>query len=96
MQVVKDAEQDFLRYGDEFMTNAVLAPLALADDVASAVDATWKHSLQPFLLNGTDIDTKLLQNEVDRLGNLLGMLTKAGRRDLWGTPEPKAKAEAAT
>jgi hypothetical protein len=95
-RMLKDAQTDLQLYGNEFMTNAVVAPLAMADDVASAVDAALKHTLQPVVLNGMDIDTKLLQMEIDRLTTLFGMITQAGRKDLWGTPEPEAKAGAAT
>ena len=64
----------------------------MADDVVSAFDAALKHAFQPIVLNGMDVDIKLLQNEIDGLTILLGKLTQAGRKDLWGTPEPEARA----
>ena len=95
-QMFKDAQADLRLHGPEFMTNAVLAPLALADDVAPAVADAYSHTYQSVVLNGVDIDTKLLQIEIDRLNALFGKLIQAGRNDLWGTPKSEAKAEAAS
>jgi hypothetical protein len=95
-QMFKDAQADLRLHGPEFMTNAVLAPLALADDVAPAVADAYSHTYQSVVLNGVDIDTKLLQIEIDRLNALFGKLIQAGRNDLWGTPKSEAKAEEAT
>jgi hypothetical protein len=92
----KDAQADLRLHGPEFMTNAVLAPLALADDVAPAVADAYSHTYQSVVLNGVDIDTKLLQIEIDRLNALFGKLIQAGRNDLWGTTKSEAKAEAAS
>jgi hypothetical protein len=95
-RMLANAQRDLQLHGTDFLTSGILAPLALADDLASALEATWKHRLQPVVLNGVDIDAVALQMEIDRLTTLIGMLIQAGRKDLWGTPEDEAKPDTAT
>jgi hypothetical protein len=95
-QMFKDAQTDLKLYGTQFMTNAIVAPLAQADDVAAAFNEGYRNAYQSVVLCGGDVDTKLLQLEIDRLTTIFGMLTVAGRKDLWGTPEDEVKPDTAT
>jgi len=90
-------EKAFAAHGlaaQTFVTYCNLAPLAMAYDV-NALAQKVKALFTKLDFNSPECKSQL--NEiVDGLKELIQALQAAGRKDLWDTPEPKAKAEAAT
>jgi hypothetical protein len=77
-----------------FLESASLAPLAVADSVADAI-----RTVNPRLDNCDLRDPEAerhLQEGVELFRSLLLLFHSAGRKDLWGTPEPTLYAQAAT
>ena len=82
MSNIVRAQGDFSRY-------AILAPLAVADDVAPLVEIAWKQ------LEGGNLDDPnacdALRSKTMTLLRLTAALQTAGRKDLWDLPEPEAR-----
>jgi hypothetical protein len=89
-------------FGDAYQTNSdvfgtyvSLAPLAIAEDVVPLVFKAWE-TLNPFDIETPEFVAANVAKHVEALGDLTRKLWVAGRKDLWGTREEKAKDEAAT
>ena len=70
-------------------TYTTLAPLATADDVLPLLERVQQQVLQELDPDATDAATRI-QAEMKALFTLLKDLQAAGRKDLWGTLEPRA------
>ena len=80
---------NIVRNQGEFSKYALWAPLAMADDVAPLVQLALKQ-----LAGGNDLDDcDALTSKTMMLLRLTAALQTAGRKDLWGMPEPEPKAE---
>jgi hypothetical protein len=71
-----------------FFQAIALAPLATADEIRTAISGFRLRLKDPDTIEDSEYNVKHLSGFLDTLQN-------AGRKDLWGTPEPEAKAEAA-
>jgi hypothetical protein len=74
----------------ELVRYANLAPLATADSVQRIVAEAVTEMAH---LASTEDELPQLQIVIDHVFSLRSSLQQAGRKDLWGTPEPEAKAE---
>jgi hypothetical protein len=81
-------------HGNVFATYVSLSPLAIAEDVVPLVTSTWER-FKELDLSSPELIAANMPEKQKTLGELLRKLQAAGRKDLWGTPEPEAKAEAA-
>jgi hypothetical protein len=86
---------DQVAHGNVFATYVSLSPLAIAEDVVPLVTSTWERFKELDLSSPELIAANMPENQ-KTLGELLRKLQAAGRKDLWGTPEPEAKDEATT
>jgi len=78
----------------QYSNYAAQAPLALADDVLPLVAEATSRLLRTINLR-TPEAANYLDSLAQSMQQLLSKLQTAGRKDLWGTPRPPAKAEAA-
>jgi flagellar motor protein MotB len=76
-----------------FVRYANLAPLATADSVTPLVLESAVRFNEFFAGNP---NAALLTSVITNFNSLRERLQAAGRKDLWGTPEPEAKAEPTT
>ena len=82
---------DQVAHGDVFATYVSLSPLAIAEDVVPLVTSTWER-FKELDLSSPELIAANMPEKQKTLGELLRALQAAGRKDLWGTPEPEAKA----
>ena len=82
-------------HGATFATYVSLSPLAIAEDVVPLVTTTWE-SFKDLDLSAPELIAANMPEKQKALGELLRKLQAAGRKDLWGTPEPEAKTEPTT
>jgi hypothetical protein len=75
----------------DLTTYAALAPLATADDVLPLLTAAADQVFREVNVNAPDA-TDRIQGQLKALRALLNELQAAGRNDLWGDSELKAKA----
>ena|SRR5450759_1794136 len=90
---------DYVAHGNVFATYFSLSPLAIAEDVVPLVKSTWERFRELDLsspLSSPELIAANMPEQLKTLGELLRRLQVAGRKDLWGTPEPEAKAGATT
>jgi hypothetical protein len=78
---------------DSFMTHMCHARLAMANEAFVALEKATKDLLTP---PDPSLSDEALRKKIDAYFDLRNLLSIAGRNQLWGSPEPKAKAEAAT
>ena len=74
----------------QYINQVAIAPLAMADNVIVALKLP-----QPTLIGSTQpdpIEEQQIRQEVSALNDILRTLAEGGRKDLWGAPEPQAKA----
>ena len=95
LKMVEDENPKLAASVKEFTTYATLAPLATADDVLPLLTAINKQVFLEVNFNSPDVASEI-QSRMNPLFALLKQLQDAGRKDLWGTPEPEVKAEAVT
>ena len=82
---------DQVAHGNVFATYVSLSPLAIAEDVVPLVTSTWER-FKELDLSSPELIAANMPEKQKILGELLRKLQAAGRKDLWGTPEPEAKA----
>jgi hypothetical protein len=82
---------DQVAHGNVFATYVSLSPLAIAEDVVPLVTSTWER-FKELDLSSPELIAANMPEKQKILGELLRTLQAAGRKDLWGTPEPEAKA----
>jgi hypothetical protein len=82
---------DQVAHGNVFATYVSLSPLAIAEDVVPLVTSTWER-FKELDLSSPELIAANMPEKQKTLGELLRALQAAGRKDLWGTPEPEAKA----
>jgi hypothetical protein len=75
----------------EYMASMCIATLATGDEALTASLPSNAKIHENYSLDSKE-DQVIL--DIDAFGKLLGALTLAGRKDLWATPETKAKHEA--
>jgi hypothetical protein len=78
---------------DTFGKYLSLSFLAIAEEVAPLVVATWNTFEHSDLSTPESIVANMPAKQA-ALGELLGKLQAAGRKDLWGESEPKAEVQA--
>src|ERR1017187_8235640 len=81
---------DQVTHGNAFATYVSLSPLAIAEDVVPLVTSTWEK-FKELDLSSPELIAANMPEKQRALGELLRKLQAAGRKDLWGTPEPEAK-----
>ena len=81
---------DQVAHGNVFATYVSLSPLAIAEDVVPLVTSTWER-FKELDLSSPELIAANMPEKQKILGELLRTLQAAGRKDLWGTPEPEAK-----
>ena len=81
---------DQVAHGNVFATYVSLSPLAIAEDVVPLVTSTWER-FKELDLSSPELIAANMPEKQKTLGELLRTLQAAGRKDLWGTPEPEAK-----
>jgi|ERR1017187_7160152 hypothetical protein len=81
---------DQVAHGNAFATYVSLSPLAIAEDVVPLVTSTWEK-FKELDLSSPELIAANMPEKQRALGELLRKLQAAGRKDLWGTPEPEAK-----
>jgi hypothetical protein len=85
--------EEFRTIIDSLMTHLCHARLAMATEAFVALERTTKDLLTPPDPSLTD---EALRRKLDAYFDLRNQLSIAGRNQLWGTSEPKARAEGAT
>lgn len=79
----------------QFGNATVQAPLAMADDVLALVNEAM-GKLPRLIDLRSQQGAAFMDDLAATMGRLETRLQVAGRKDLWGTPEPEAKVEPAT
>lgn len=87
--------QRFEGFVNEFIRYSNLAPLATADSVVAALAQVESDVFGQIDFASPDCEAKAIEAKL-ALESLLLKLYASGRRDLWETSEPGAKAEAVT
>jgi hypothetical protein len=92
LQVIKDLHE----VAKDFILHVRLAPFAVADEVSQLAREAIKEITTDESVVRSAAFQSSLESKMRKLVELQLQLQKAGRKDLWDTPEEKAKDEAAT
>jgi predicted pyridoxine 5'-phosphate oxidase superfamily flavin-nucleotide-binding protein len=80
----------------QFAKLARLAPLATADPISSAIQVLLRSPFTERLEVGTPRALQQLQDSIKAIQELLSLLQRSGRNDLWGISGIDAKADSAS
>ena len=95
LKMVEDEQPKLAASLKTFTTYATLAPIATADDVLPLLAAASSQGFQQISFDSPDAAAHI-HAQMNVLSDLLKHLQTAGRKDLWGAPEPEARAESTT
>ena len=84
---------DFRTHRITYKTYLALSPLAIAEDVVPLATSTWEQ-VKDLTFTTPELIEANVPQILAALDTLILKLQKAGRKDLWGTPESEAKAQA--